>query len=164
MSHSQPKRYPLCGLFSVSPSFPFLATTLSHSRRGKKLAELPRSISDSRQHRSRQRTVNGRVQWCYLGVGMASADEDRLNGVNDINGISPLFKPRRESENGSAEAGGESVKQDRRNPVNPVNPVNQGGQCTHPDVAETPTHDGYVNRQCKLCGAWLPCRKAEQSA
>lgn len=36
--------------------------------------------------------------------------------------------------------------------------------CPHLDVEETPTHDGYVNRTCRTCGANLGCRKAEVTA
>jgi len=39
-----------------------------------------------------------------------------------------------------------------------------GSICSHPvdQVTETPTFDGYLNRQCRQCGEWLPCRKAGQ--
>ena len=43
------------------------------------------------------------------------------------------------------------------NPVYPVYPVD----CSHQDVVESPTHDGYVNRYCRDCGQNLGCRKAE---
>jgi hypothetical protein len=33
--------------------------------------------------------------------------------------------------------------------------------CAHQDVEETPTFDGYLNRQCRQCGEWLPCRRGE---
>jgi hypothetical protein len=33
--------------------------------------------------------------------------------------------------------------------------------CPHEDVEETPTFDGYLNRQCRRCGANLGCRKAK---
>jgi hypothetical protein len=34
-------------------------------------------------------------------------------------------------------------------------------ECRHDGpVDETPTFDGYLNRQCRACGEWLPCRKA----
>lgn len=35
--------------------------------------------------------------------------------------------------------------------------------CAHNDVEETPTFDGYLNRQCRQCGEHLPCRRAEPS-
>jgi hypothetical protein len=35
--------------------------------------------------------------------------------------------------------------------------------CQHGDVAETLTFDGHVNRQCRECGEWLPCRRANRA-
>jgi len=35
--------------------------------------------------------------------------------------------------------------------------------CQHDQVAETPTFDGYVNRRCRACGEWLPCRRADRA-
>ncbi|MGA2060002.1 MAG: primase-helicase zinc-binding domain-containing protein [Thermoguttaceae bacterium] len=34
--------------------------------------------------------------------------------------------------------------------------------CQHANVTETPTADGYINRQCRDCGEWLHCRKAKE--
>ncbi len=34
--------------------------------------------------------------------------------------------------------------------------------CPHSNVTETPTHDGYVNRQCRDCGVNLACRRQDQ--
>ena len=36
--------------------------------------------------------------------------------------------------------------------------------CPHNDITEILTHDGFFNRQCRTCGEWLPCRKAEAPA
>jgi hypothetical protein len=33
--------------------------------------------------------------------------------------------------------------------------------CPHDTVEETRTSDGYVNRQCRDCGEWLPCQKVK---
>ena len=41
-------------------------------------------------------------------------------------------------------------------------PLHSAADCEHPDVEETLTHDGYVNRQCRQCGEDLPCRKLER--
>jgi hypothetical protein len=35
------------------------------------------------------------------------------------------------------------------------------GHCQHSNIEETPTFDGYVNRQCRDCGQPLTCRKVE---
>jgi hypothetical protein len=49
-------------------------------------------------------------------------------------------------------------------PPSPVSPPVAPADCLHVNVAESPTHDGYVNRQCRDCGVNLPCRKQEQPA
>ncbi len=33
--------------------------------------------------------------------------------------------------------------------------------CAHADVEEAPTFDGYLNRQCRQCREWLPCRRVD---
>jgi archaellum biogenesis ATPase FlaH len=43
---------------------------------------------------------------------------------------------------------------DQSKPVDPA-------VCAHQDVEETPTFDGYLNRQCRQCGERLPCRRVE---
>ncbi len=40
----------------------------------------------------------------------------------------------------------------------PNNPV-----CPHTEIQEFRTFDGYLNRQCKACGEWFTCRKAEET-
>jgi phage/plasmid primase-like uncharacterized protein len=45
-------------------------------------------------------------------------------------------------------------------PASPVSPAD----CSHLDVAEEPTRDGYVNRTCRTCGRNLGCRKMEPAA
>jgi hypothetical protein len=35
------------------------------------------------------------------------------------------------------------------------------GSCPHDTVEKTRTSDGYVNRQCRDCGEWLPCQKVK---
>ena len=42
-------------------------------------------------------------------------------------------------------------------PPSPHSPAD----CPHLDVAETLTHDGYVNRTCRQCGQDLQCRRAD---
>jgi hypothetical protein len=57
-----------------------------------------------------------------------------------------------------ADDGSSGVEDIEANSVKSVNPVN----CPHANVEETETHDSYVNRQCRDCGTWLPCRPMEQ--
>ena len=52
--------------------------------------------------------------------------------------------------------------------VLPLPPVDEGktklvdpAVCPHEDVEETPTFDGYLNRQCRQCGKNLGCRRVE---
>ncbi len=45
-------------------------------------------------------------------------------------------------------------------PASPVSPA----VCPHANVEETPTHDGFLNRQCRDCGTPLQCRPQDQSA
>ena len=52
--------------------------------------------------------------------------------------------------------------------VLPLPPVDEGktnrvdpAVCPHEDVEETPTSDGYLNRQCRQCGKNLGCRRVE---
>ena len=54
----------------------------------------------------------------------------------------------------------ENTEPGGNSPFSPVSPAT----CNHLDVAETPTFDGYINRQCRLCGADLPCRPPEALA
>jgi len=38
-------------------------------------------------------------------------------------------------------------------------PPHTGLSCPHTNIQETPTFDGFINRQCRDCGEWLPCQK-----
>jgi putative DNA primase/helicase len=104
-----------------------------------------------------QRTVGGKYQWCYLGIGLASQAGDAPD-ARDARDHSLSFT--HESEETERGKGDSRKKIIEGNPVHPVHPVD----CSHQDVAETPTHDGYVNRQCRDCGQNLGCRKAEPQA
>ena len=96
-----------------------------------------------------QRTVGGKYQWCYIGIGLASQAGDTPNTRDALN--QPLSFARA----GEGEYTGGNIKGD---PVHPVYPVDG---CPHNNVVETPTFDGYVNRKCQDCGANLGCRKQE---
>jgi P4 family phage/plasmid primase-like protien len=68
-----------------------------------------------------QRTVGGRTQWCYLGIGLA----DNSNSRNSLDSLDqPLSfhtTQAREGTQGDSSRGG--VKKISDDPVNPVNPV-----------------------------------------
>jgi putative DNA primase/helicase len=102
----------------------------------------------------RQRTVAGKTQWCYVGIGMTHRDDNSLGSLDSRD--SPLSFMHAREEKDKDSKGCISKYPNRENPVNPVNPVTL---CPHNEVEETPTSDGYVNRQCRDCGEWLPCSK-----
>ena len=47
----------------------------------------------------------------------------------------------------------------QNSPSSPSSPTT----CPHTDIDETRTQDGYINRQCRDCGDWLPCVKAPEA-
>ena len=108
----------------------------------------------------RQRTVAGRVQWCYIGIGILEHGDADDSQTSRTSRTSRLYTQRtREGENGE-EKDNRGVEGIEGNSVKSVNPVD----CFHTNVAERTTHDGYVNRQCRDCGTPLPCRRQEQPA
>jgi hypothetical protein len=112
----------------------------------------------------KQRTVAGKVQWCYVGIGMVQVGGDGESGAELPSQTSrtsrtfPLsFSRTREEDCGvNGKAGVENIEAKSVKSVKSVN------DCGRADVAETPTHDGYVNRECRDCGAWLSCCRQEQ--
>jgi putative DNA primase/helicase len=96
----------------------------------------------------RQRTVAGKYQWCYIGIGLVH-DDSFTQDARDARDY-PLYIQRTREE-----IEGDNKHPNRENAVHPVHPV----CCQHGNVIETPTSDGYVNRQCRDCGKWLPCTK-----
>jgi putative DNA primase/helicase len=111
-----------------------------------------------------QRTVSGRVQWCYLGIGLLH-DGDSLTTSQDSQD-SPNLTSNNHARNGNSNGEGKDrdrdlgVEQERVNPVNPVNPVND---CHHDDVEETPAGNGLITVRCRQCGRKVTC-PAEESA
>ena len=110
-------------------------------------------------------------EWCYLGIGMASdvtqnsqpPESYPVDSRDSRDSSSLLFTHAREM-NGGEVREKDPQEQNRDDRVNRVNPVNGNGHstCPHPpdQIVETPTFDGYVNRQCRVCGEDLQCRKA----
>ena len=101
----------------------------------------------------KQRMVAGKLQWCFVGIGMLHPADDSRDSQHSQD--KPIYIQRTREEMGHSEecSRGESPKRDYL--VNPVNSVN----CAHTDIQEFSTHDGYANRQCRLCKAWLPCSR-----
>jgi putative DNA primase/helicase len=99
----------------------------------------------------KQRTVAGKLQWCFVGIGMLHPADDSQPSQGS-QGSHTCYQRTRARDDKSIE-GSSSIYPKGENPVNPVNPVN----CPHHNIQETTTYDGYVNRQCRDCGAYLPC-------
>jgi len=68
--------------------------------------------------RDKQRTVNSRLQWCYVGIGMASEGMGDSQTSRTSRTYPPISQTPEQTENGETE--GEYIT----NPENSVNPVN----------------------------------------
>jgi phage/plasmid primase-like uncharacterized protein len=111
----------------------------------------PRSVG-MRLHHLRRRVVGGR----YL-----DQRTEHNTAVWFIGGSSGTRGTTREYAHTSAHTRARENTQGAGNsPPTPPSPTD----CEHQHVAETPTHDGYVNRQCRDCGARLACTRQEQPA
>ena len=96
----------------------------------------------------KQRMACGRLQWCYIGIGVVQHEIDSHHSRDSRD--SPLSSTQaREEQHSANEQGG--VKKIRGNPVNPVNPVNDPTNCFH-DWVDTSNDDGRLKRTCRLCG------------
>ncbi len=116
----------------------------------------PRSVG-MKLHHLQQRVVGGRcfdrrdsdrgAVWMIIGPD--------TTGTNDT---SPTYRTR-----AGAHAHAHAHTRVVGNTVSSVCSVGLAdpGTCSHSNVTETPTADGYFNRQCRDCSEWLPCRKAE---
>ena len=77
---------------------------------------------------AKQRTVAGRVQWCYVGIGLLETHPDEretgpdasLTHFTGFTGFTHLLFIAREKISGEKETRSPQ-EQDRANPVNPVN-------------------------------------------
>lgn len=106
----------------------------------------------------KQRTYGGRVQWCYLGIGLASdAPGDDENLVNPVKSPVSDSHDSQDSQDYSylppRERGRDEYVREvnRRNLVNPVNPVN--GDCRHNDPRTYVHRDGSA--YCPSCDRWM---------
>lgn len=100
----------------------------------------------------KQRTIGQKMQWCYVGIGLTATLAESRESRESRDGSLSIARTR------EGEYTGGDIEGD------PVIPVISVTDCPHQDVAETPTHDGYVNQTCRDCGHNLGCRKAEPVA
>ncbi|MCH8840732.1 MAG: hypothetical protein IH831_08685, partial [Planctomycetes bacterium] len=95
-----------------------------------------------------QKTINGRVQWCFLGICLRSEDSQVSQHSQDL----PLLvtPTNRTRGNESLEGVNESVKQDRAKPVNAVKPVNGQAcpKCGSRVFRDVKLPGGKVRRDC----------------
>jgi hypothetical protein len=113
----------------------------------------PRSIG-MKLHHLRQRVVGGR---CF-----DRRDSDRgavwmvvMPDTTDTTDTSPTYLTR-----AGAHARTRTQAGVGNTVISPCS-VRVQGSCPHDTVEETRTSDGYVNRQCRDCGEWLPCQKVK---
>ncbi len=111
----------------------------------------------------KQKKVAGKLQWCYVGIGLSHPDDGGNSQDSRDSRDYPYFVSRGENEEqekqGEQEAGGgqEQDSGNRVNRVNPVNPVEPGNSddCTTRGLQHeweiTKNGDGKPYQQCKIC-------------
>jgi putative DNA primase/helicase len=121
-----------------------------------------------RQHRpdieAKQRTVNGRVQWCYLGLGMQSDSSDASRD-SQTSRTSNTLSYARESVGVIDSDGDSREKLIERESVKSVRSVNDS-TCTHSDWIDSPSTDrlGWMTTHCRACGKLIGHRPMETPA
>jgi hypothetical protein len=116
----------------------------------------PRSVG-MRLHQLRNRVLGGRYLVRREGrMGAVWTVEEANCGTNGTSGTISSYVAC-EGEN-SPEEKKEKGTVAGNSPASAASPT-----CPHTNVVETPTFDGYINRQCRDCGQPLTCRKAEPS-
>lgn len=100
---------------------------------------------------SKQRTVNGKVTWCWLGIGLKSTEgPGHSHGSQGSQRFSYFVnRARPEGEGAQGDSKGKR-KQDRENAVNPVKSVNAVARCAWPgcDRPATATHARTNQKRC----------------
>lgn len=113
-----------------------------------------------RKHRpgvqDKQRTVGGRLQWCYVGIAAAENHSSEHGGCEAGSHPSQGSRGFPTCYLSHAEKSGEQKEvvqqeQDRANPVNPVNPVDGNHGCQHEWHDSGQESDGRNRRYCRTC-------------
>lgn len=111
---------------------------------------------------SKQRTVGGRMQWCYVGIGILEPESNptRHNEDNGVNGVplSVTNASERMSERDDVNSPGNNRW---TNPVNPVSPVSKDGDCQH-TWQDTQDGEDWIKTACSKCGKFRGRRPVEQ--
>jgi hypothetical protein len=114
----------------------------------------PRSIG-AKFHHLRHRVLGGRYltrRETKVGAVWTVRESATVVGGNGGSGGSNSGTPREKKKNE-----GESEKMQNPTVAENTATITTVTPCLHANVVKTPTFDGYVNRQCRDCGADLPC-------
>ncbi|MBN1588362.1 MAG: hypothetical protein JW888_02495 [Pirellulales bacterium] len=77
---------------------------------------------------------------------------------------SPEAVTQKDVEDDAGDAGDDEIPASFGETQSDLSAERDASVCSHDDVEEIPTFDGYINRQCRQCGEELPCRKGESPA
>jgi putative DNA primase/helicase len=112
----------------------------------------------------KQRTVSGKLQWCYVGIGLLSDPQaDSRTSQGSQSSPSLVLSHAREEEVGEGEREEGRQEQDRANLVNPVNLVDSADSspaaCDHLNPARWRVEGNA--KVCPGCGKWMGAATAE---
>jgi len=96
----------------------------------------------------KQRTVGGRLQWCYVGLGMRSDDAPTSQTSQTSQGYPPISLSTNTTSSRTREDRYELIETSKHNLVNPVNPVNE--KCDIPRENEVSPSLDDINAQLNL--------------
>ena len=99
--------------------------TISKTAFGRAMKKLRPTVADY------QRTVNGVLAWCYVGIGLVAKEESVSHVVHTVHAVCPILFSATNRTAGTVcrgvVKGPESAEQDKRNRVNSVNRVTGTG-------------------------------------
>jgi len=127
-------------LFELAP--PKDGKTLNPKSIGMKLHHLRRRVVGG-QMLDRAGETDGAAKWVIT-------EPAKSRGLEGTTGTNP--SPSRVRTHAHTHA--RNLETTESSPRSPGSPL----PCQHDDVEETETHDGYLNRKCRRCGDWLPCK------